>query len=334
MFDSNDIYIIAEIGGNHEGDFDKALELLHQAADAGADAVKYQIYTGDSLVNKNEDPDRVNHFNKFALSQIDYKKLASECKKRNVDFSASVWSGDLIKEFSNYLPFIKVGSGDLTAYPLLTQLARLNKPIILSTGLASLEEVKNAIEHLCNKNPLYKDPNMLALLQCTSMYPIPNSDANLSVITTFLNHFPYAVGYSDHTESTYAAELAVVLGASILEIHFTDDKQSKSFRDHLVSFDKKDLIELRKNITTIKELLGDGVKKPMKSEIDNNHLISFRRAIYPNRDIKKNQIVSEEDFVALRPNKGVSAELISKIIGKKAKKDIKKLEQMSVFDFE
>ena len=139
MFDNDDIYIIAEIGGNHEGNFDKALDLLHQAADAGAQAVKYQIYTGETLVNISQDPDRVKHFDKFALSESQYEELAIECQSRNVDFCASVWSENLIEKFSNYLPYIKVGSGDLTAYPILTKFAKINKPIILSTGLATID---------------------------------------------------------------------------------------------------------------------------------------------------------------------------------------------------
>jgi N,N'-diacetyllegionaminate synthase len=329
----DDIYIIAEIGGNHEGSYDKALDLLDQAAEAGAHAVKYQIYTGETLVNESEDPDRVKHFDKFALSESQYEQLAIECKKRNVDFCASVWSENLIEKFSNYMPYVKVGSGDLTAYPVLTKLAHLGKPIILSSGLAFIDEVKGAVEHLCSQNPIYKDTAMLSILQCTSMYPIPDEDANLSVITTFKNEFNYPIGYSDHTKSSYAAEVAVILGATILELHFTDNKESASFRDHLVSFDSNDLIELRKKIKLIKSLMGDGIKRPMKSEIENGHLTSFRRALYPARKILKNEVVSIEDFIALRPENGIPANKINDILGKKAVRDLSKLEQISLLDF-
>ena len=334
MFHKDNVYIIAEIGGNHEGDFDKALDLLHQAADAGAQAVKYQIYSGETLVNISEDPDRVKHFDKFALSETQYEELASECSSRNVDFCASIWSENLIEKFSNYLPYLKVGSGDLTAYPLLTKLSNLNKPIILSTGLANIDEVKDAINHICSVNPIYKEPDMLTILQCTSMYPIPNEDANLSVISTFKKEFNYPVGYSDHTNSTYAAEIAVALGASMLELHFTDDKESTSFRDHLVSFNSDDLIQLREKIQIIKDLKGDGIKRPMKSEIENGHLTSFRRALYPNRKISKNEFVSEDDFIALRPEHGLPASKIKEIIGKKAVRDLETYEQISLSDFE
>tara|TARA_B100001057_G_scaffold499631_1_gene611045 strand:+ start:67 stop:1071 length:1005 start_codon:yes stop_codon:yes gene_type:complete len=333
MFENDDIYIIAEIGGNHEGNFDKALDLLHQAASAGAQAVKYQIYTGETLVNISEDPDRVKHFDRFALSEAQYEELAIECQSLNVDFCASVWSENLIEKFSNYLPYIKVGSGDLTAYPILTKLAKINKPIILSTGLATSDEVNDAIKHICSVNKSYEKPEMLSILQCTSMYPIPDEDANLSVISTFKNKFKYPVGYSDHTNSTYAAEIAVALGASILELHFTDDKESTSFRDHLVSFNSNDLIKLRKKIKIIKDLMGDGIKRPMNSEIENGHLISFRRALYPIRDISKDEKVSEGDFAALRPENGMSASKINDIIGKKAKRDLKKYEPISISDF-
>ena len=333
MLNTKGVYIIAEIGGNHEGQFDKALELLDLAVDAGADAVKFQIYTGETLVNKCEAPSRVKHFDKFALTESEYEKLALQCKARNVDFCASVWSEHLIEKFAHYMPYLKVGSGDLTAYPILKKLARLSKPIVLSTGLATLEEVKNTIEYICEVNDIYKKPNMLAILQCTSMYPIPDTDANLSVISTFKNEFPYPIGYSDHTRSTYAAEIAVALGATILELHFTDNKDSTTFRDHLVSFNATDLVMLRKKINLIQNLLGDGIKRPMTSEIENDHLSSFRRALYPKRAIQKGEIVSEEDFIALRPAHGLSASYINNLNGKKAEKNLNELEVISSSDF-
>jgi N-acetylneuraminate synthase/N,N'-diacetyllegionaminate synthase len=333
MISNDDVYVIAEIGGNHEGNFEKALDLLHQAADAGAHAIKYQIYTGETLVNEVQDPARVKHFDRFALKDEQYEKLATECKSRNVDFCASIWSERSIEKFSHFLPYIKVGSGDLTAYPVLTKLAELNKPIILSTGLSNIEEIKASINHICKANSNYKNQNMLSILQCTSMYPIPNEDANLSVITSFKNEFHYPIGYSDHTSSTYAAEIAVALGASILEVHFTDTKESTSFRDHQVSFNSDDLKKLIKNINVIKKLLGDGIKRPMKSEIENGHLTSFRRAIYPIRNISKNETVTLNDFIALRPENGLPATEINNIIGKKANRDLSELESISISDF-
>ena len=327
------IYLIAEIGGNHEGDFDKAVELLHQAADAGADAVKFQIYTGDSLVNKIEDPARVKHFDRFALSEEQYVKLALECKSRDVDFCASVWSERLIKKFSDYMPFIKIGSGDLTAFPILKKLAKLNKPIILSTGLATMDEVESSIEYLCNVNSCYKKPDMLAILQCTSMYPIPDCDAHLSVITSLKKKFPYRIGYSDHTKSTYAVELAIALGSSILEVHFTDNKESSTFRDHQVSFTSNDLLELRLKINTIHELLGDGIKRPMLSEIKSGHLDSFRRALYPKHTIEMGHVVEEDDLTALRPAHGLGAENIMSVVGKSTTRRLSELQMISMDDF-
>jgi len=333
MFKDNQVYVIAEIGGNHEGNFDKAIELLHLAADAGADAIKYQIYTGETLVNELEDIERVKHFDKFALEESQYVELAKECESRDIDFCASIWSENLIEKFSNFMPFIKIGSGDLTAYPILSRISKTNKPIILSTGLSSMIEIQNAVKYICSINKNYEDPSMLSILQCTSMYPIPDSDANLSVISSLKKIFPYSIGYSDHTDSTYAAEIAVALGAKVLELHFTDNKESNTFRDHLVSFNSNDLLGLRSKINTILELLGDGEKRPMESEINNGHLKSFRRAIYPTRNIYKGEIVSEKDFIALRPNHGLSAEKIISIIGKKAKRDLNKLEKISISDF-
>ena len=255
------VYVIAEIGGNHEGNFEYAIELCLDAIKAGADAVKFQIYTGETLVNKKLDPDRVEHFNKFSLSSNQYQELASICQKNNVDFIASIWTEEDIEEFESRMPFFKVGSGDLTAYPILARIVKTKKPILLSTGLASIEEIQSTVDFIHRLDPIYQKKNMLGILQCTAMYPIPDTDANLSTITKFKTLFPNAlIGYSDHTVGTYAAEIAVALGAQILELHFTDQKENRSFRDHQVSFTSPEIVELKKRLQIISDLLGDGDK--------------------------------------------------------------------------
>lgn len=333
MLDESKVYIIAEIGGNHEGDFQRAMRLLHSAVKAGADAVKFQIYTGDTLVNRKEDPNRVRHFDRFALSEKQYIQLALECKTLGVDFLASVWSEQMIATYGAHMPFYKVGSGDLTAHPILKKIVEVRKPIILSTGLASLDEIRESVDYICSLDQVYESRYMLAILQCTSMYPIPDSDANISVVTALQKDFDYVIGYSDHTTTTNAAEIAVALGASILEVHFTDNKHSTTFRDHLVSFDADDLKNLRDNVDRVKDLLGDGRKRPMRSEIENGHLVSFRRALYPARDIRKGEIIGETDLIALRPANGVAANRIGELLGKSAARDFKRFDVLSITDF-
>jgi len=163
-------FLIAEIGGNHEGDFGYATELAKQACDSGVDAVKFQIYTGDSLVSKVEDPIRNAHFKRFELSKKEYVSLAELCFDKKVIFAASVWDIDAFDWIDPYMKFYKIGSGDLTAYPVIRKIVGFKKPIILSTGLSTLDEVKATVQFIQSIDPRYLSPENLAVLQCTSMY--------------------------------------------------------------------------------------------------------------------------------------------------------------------
>lgn len=333
IMDNYEIYIIAEIGGNHEGDFEKARSLMKQAIDSGADSVKFQVYSGSSLVNIKEDPDRVNHFNKFAFQDEEYVALAKECRKLGADFSASIWDEEHVELLNEYLTFYKIGSGDLTAYPLLKAIIKKRKPIILSTGLSTLKEIDETVEYICSVDSLYRQRNMLSILQCTSMYPIPDSDANLRVIRTLQDIYSYNIGYSDHTIGGTAVAVAVALGAKIIEVHFTDSRKGKEFRDHKVSFTPDEVKQIRKKVTTIHTLLGDGIKRPMESEIENGHVLSFRRALYPKRNIAVGECVQDDDFIALRPQHGVAANQMGIITGKVAKRNIEELSVITIDDF-
>jgi len=321
-------FLIAEIGGNHEGDFEYAQKLTQLACESGADAVKFQIYTGDSLVSKVEDLDRNKHFDKFVLEPDQYIELANQCDNKNTLFTASVWDSSAFEWIDPYMPFYKIGSGDLTAYPILDLVSSYGKPIILSTGLSTMEEVEKSVKYIQTKNDSYKDSNNFGLLQCTSMYPIPNEDANLNVMLEYKNKFNIAVGYSDHTIGATAVETAVAMGAQIIEFHFTDTREEKSFRDHQVSFTKEEVIQLIKKIKLIKSLKGDGVKKPLKSEIEADHVTSFRRGLYFARDMKKGEKIEKRDIVSLRPNHGIAANEFYGVIGKVVMKNCKEFEKV------
>ena len=190
----NGPFLIAEIGGNHEGNFTYAQELIQLACESGVDAVKLQIYTGDSLVNSIEDKVRNEHFKKFELKIDEYIELAKQCEKNNIMFSASVWDPSAFKWINPFISFYKVGSGDLTAYPIIEKIISYKKPILLSTGLSTIEEVEDTINFMRSKDSIYKTKNYLALLQCTSMYPIPAEDANLNVINDYKNRFNLLAG--------------------------------------------------------------------------------------------------------------------------------------------
>jgi len=310
------VYLIAEIGGNHEGDFEYATELTALACSSGVDAVKFQIYTGDSLVSPVEDFDRNHHFKRFELTPDQHISLARQCKKEGVSYLASVWNPEVIKWIDPWLEFYKIGSGDLTAWPMIQAISAIGKPIVLSTGLASLGEIIETVEYLQSMNKMYKDPKNLALLQCTSMYPIADSDVNLRVMDTMRHEFGVAVGYSDHTVGTMAVETAVAMGAEIIEMHFTDDRSGKNFRDHQVSFTKDEIIQLIAKIKKIKTLQGTGNKQPLPVEIDAGHVKSFRRAVYPARALPEGTILSKDDLTILRPNIGIDARMFESLLGR------------------
>jgi N,N'-diacetyllegionaminate synthase len=326
--------LIAEIGGNHEGDFLYANDLLDLALDSQADAIKFQIYFPDTLVNKSESPDRWEHFKKFTFSPMQHIELAEKCKAGGKEYLASVWDIDALDWIDPYLSYYKIGSGDLTAYPILEKVVEKGKPIILSTGLSTFSEVEESVRFIQGLDHRYEDRNMLAVLQCSSMYPIPEVEANLNVIGTLGRELNISVGYSDHTEDMEALYLAAVVGADVLEFHFTDTKQGKTFRDHKVSLTKDDVSQLVGRIRRAHEIFGSGVKEPTASELENKHPISFRRAIYPVRDIIKGEVMRDVDLTALRPNRGVDARYTYRIIGKRAKKNIGLLDVLDEDMFE
>lgn len=325
--------LIAEIGGNHEGDFEYAKKLTQLAIESDADVIKFQMYSGDTLVNPIEDPSRHKHFQRFELSREQYIELAQKVTKAGKKFMASVWDAEMIDWVDSFMPIYKVGSGDLLAWSLLGALATRGKPIILSTGLATEREVLETVEFLRSQNEIYFDPNFLAILQCTSMYPIPFGDANLAAMSSLRDLTNATVGYSDHTEGAVALKVATAMGAKVLEFHFTDDRSGKEFRDHKVSLTKEEVLDLIEHIKDIDLLSGDPVKRPALIEEENGHVDSFRRAIYPARDLVEGHIVTEDDFVSLRPCHGVSSHKIYELCGKRLTRAVCKFEKLSLDDF-
>ncbi len=309
--------LIAEIGGNHEGNFNYAKKLVNLAISTGVDVIKLQIYQGSSLVSPVESIDRYKHFNNFELSKNQHIHLAKICKKAGVDYLASVWDLEMLKWIDKYLKYYKIGSGDLTAYPIIENLTKREKPIILSTGLSNLREIKDAIEFIQKQNKIYKKKSHLAILQCTSSYPTLDAEVNLNVIKTIKKVTKLTVGYSHHNKGDLALLAAYLTGAEILEFHFTDSRKNKTFRDHKISLTPQETKILIKKIKKINKLLGDKDKKPTDSEIKSKNIITFRRAVYSKKDLKKDEKIKKEDLIFLRPNHGIDARDYRKILGKK-----------------
>jgi N,N'-diacetyllegionaminate synthase len=320
--EKNPIFFIAEIGGNHEGNFEYAKLLTRLALNSGADAVKFQFYTGDTLVSKLEGPKRNAHFKKFELSNQQNINLIEIVTEGGAIPMASVWCAEMFQWANPYLPFHKVGSGDLTCFPMLALLAMTNKPIILSTGLSSLTDVENAVSFIEKCNPNYISKRKLALLQCTSAYPTPDHDANLDAMLTLDKEFGLPVGYSDHTLGSDVIEAAVALGAQIIEKHFTDTRNGKTFRDHLIALTRDEVQETLSKMLRISRFKGDGIKKLTVSEKRAGHDISFRRGIYFSRDMKIGEKICNEDLKVLRPMHGVCASKYYDIIGKTITRDV------------
>jgi sialic acid synthase SpsE/spore coat polysaccharide biosynthesis protein SpsF (cytidylyltransferase family) len=325
---ANRCILIAEIGGNHEGNFDYAKYLCSEAIRSGADCIKFQIYAGDTLVNGKVDPNRNKHFKKFELTKEEHLELAEMCKQSGRLYTASVWDNTALDWIDPYLDFYKVGSGDLTAWPLIKELALRGKPIVISTGLATQEEVAQTVEFIRRINKKYEERAMICVLQCTSMYPIPIREANVNCMDEFRKLLDCSVGYSDHTIGREALKVAVAKGAEIVEFHFTDSREGKEFRDHAVSLTCEEVKALKEEIDLILDICGDRVKQPQPSEIKSGHIQSFRRGIYSQEVIEQGKKIERNNLVYLRPLKGTDPRDAEHLIGRHAKMQIDTLDPM------
>ena len=324
--------LIAEIGGNHEGDFNYAKKLLKLAVLSKVDVIKYQIYQGETLVNKKISPKRYKHFKNFELSKKQHLYLADQCKERGIKYLSSVWNKDDLKWISKKMDFFKIGSGDLTAYDQIFETCKYKKPLLLSTGLSTLDEIKETIKFIKSTNSFYKKKENLAILQCTSDYPAKTSELNLNVIKTLIK-LGHPVGYSHHNIETYPLEIAYILGSRILEFHFTDTRKNKRFRDHRISLTPDMVRDIVNKIKLINLIKGSSEKKPTNGEIESGNISSFRRGLFLNKDLKKNNKLNIKDLITLRPEKGISSKNFYNLINKKLKKDIKKLNIIRLKDF-
>lgn len=328
-------FIIAEIGGNHEGNFEYAKKLLLDAAKTGCHAIKYQVYEGDKIVSKVEGADRNKHFKKFELSNEQYKELINMAEENNMLFCASFWDPEAVDYFDPFVKFHKIGGGDFTNLPIIEQIAKKNKPILLSTAMSNLEEIKETVAFIDKVNPDLRKNNKIALLQCVAMYGDPKDEyANLLSIKVLQDTFPdIEIGYSDHTKGTYACELAIAMGSSIIEKHFTDNKDQE-FRDHHLSANPEEMKYLVQKSKQIKILHGKNEKKPIDTVEDKERIKQFRRAVYLKQDIPAGTILTKENLTTLRPNVGIDARKYYDVLGKRLKKDKKAFEVVYEGDLE
>jgi N-acetylneuraminate synthase/N,N'-diacetyllegionaminate synthase len=324
--------LIAEIGGNHEGSIERAFELARLAAGAGADAVKFQTYWADSLVNPKLAPDRHAHFRRFELTHEQWRDLAAHVQSLGAEFMTSLWDPGAVEEFAPLVPAWKIGSGDLTNVQLLARFLETGKPLIISTAMADLDDVDAAVEFVRERAPALLEARKVALLQCTAMYDTPRAeDVDLGVMETYRERYGVPVGYSDHELGLRAAVTAAAMGAQILEFHFTDDK-SREFRDHKLSLTEDELRELRAYADAIPVLRGRSTKEVKQQERENRR--TFRRAVYPTRDLAAGHLLTEQDLVALRPNEGLDAARYFELVGARLARDVTALAPLSEDDLD
>ena len=314
--------IIAEAGVNHNGSLTTAKQLIDAASIAGADFIKFQTFKAESLVTSTADkadyqkrsgqPDQSQYemLKQLELDRSNHEALADYCKNKPAKFVSSAFdidSIDLLAELN--IPFFKIPSGEITNLNYLRHVGSLNKPIVMSTGIATLDEVKAALNILFDCGIQRDD---ITVLHCNTEYPTPMCDVNLKAMTTIRDELGVSVGYSDHSVGIEVPIAAVALGATIIEKHFTLDRNLPG-PDHIASLEPVELTSMVRAIRNIELALGDGVKAPRPSELKNIHMV--RKSIVASRNIQAGDIFTEENITAKRPGYGLSPMQWDDVIG-------------------
>jgi N-acetylneuraminate synthase len=353
--DKSKVYIIAEVGVNHNGDVNMAKELIDVAKSAGADAVKFQTYVAEHVVlpytdkafyqRKEKSESQLEMLKNLELSKEEQLEIKEYAVKNKIEFISSPFdleSLNFLVEVLN-IPIIKIASGEITNAPLLLKAAMSGKKLIISTGMSTLGEIENALGVVAFGYKKYSNAIVfsksdfkkayhseegqklleenVALLHCTSSYPPPFNEINLKAIKTLKKCFRVSAGYSDHTEGTAVAVAAVALGAKIIEKHITLDKNLLG-PDHKISLEPHELCRMVKEIRQVEGAIGESYKKPAMSEEENIRLM--RKSIVAARDIKKGEFFMHENLMMKRPQNGISPMKLWEITGRRATRDYKK----------
>lgn len=319
------VYIIAEAGVNHNGSFELACKLVDAAKAAGADCIKFQTFKSQNLVSHTAqkaeyqkdatgEGSQIDMLKKLELSYGEFLMLKEYCEKQGICFLSTPFDFESIEFLKSIdMPFWKIPSGEITNYPYLVALAKTEKPIVMSTGMCELEEIEAAIHAL--KDHGTKD---IRLLHCNTEYPTPFEDVNLRAMKTMKEYFDLEVGYSDHTEGIEVPVAAVALGATIIEKHFTLDRNMEG-PDHKASLEPNELKAMVESIRRIEKALGNGDKTPSKSEKKN--ITIARKSIVAKKNIRIGEILTEENLTVKRPGNGISPMEWNKVVGTKAVRD-------------
>lgn len=328
----NKVFIIAEAGVNHNGSLMLAKRLVDAAKRSGADAIKFQTFKTENIVTRNAPQaayqkkqysykTQFDMLKSLELSKAQFKELFFYCKKQNIMFLSTPFDYESAR-FLNKLgvSYFKISSGDITNIPLLRKIAGYKKPVILSTGMSTLEEVKEAVKAIYSKNN-----EKLILLHCTSNYPVKYKDVNLGAMDTLRKTFNVPVGYSDHTLGIEVAVAAVALGASVIEKHFTLDKQMEG-PDHSASLEPHEFRFMVKSIRNIQTAIGSSVKKAQASETDTKSIA--RKSVVAANDIPRFAKITRKMLTVKRPGTGIEPKYLNEVVNSITKIKIKKDETL------
>jgi N,N'-diacetyllegionaminate synthase len=324
-------FIIAEIGMNHNGDINLAKKIIKAAKDAGADAAKFQIFTAEKLVTKeaetygNEDGHLPKYqqemYKKYEFSREKWREIKNYCDNIGIIFFASVWdegNADLLEELGTSV--FKISGMEITNFPLLEYIAKKKLPIILSTGMSTIKEVKEGLDVIKKFN------DQLILLHCIQAYPAKAEDANLLSMVSLREKFGFPIGFSDHTPDILTDTMAVALGANVLEKHFTIDKKLPGV-DHHLSFDPAQMKKMVKEVRLVEKMLGS--REKIVTESEKEARMMARKSVVANTIIPKGTIINKDMLAIKRPGTGLAPKEIYNIVGKKALKNIKEDELLS-----
>ena len=324
----NPCFIIAEAGVNHNGDIKLAHELIDEATEAGSDAIKFQSFIAEDVVTleaqkadyqietTGKNDGQFAMLKKLELSGEQQAELKAHCDKVNILYLCTPYeekSADLLESIG--VAAYKIASTDTSNIPFLRYLARKDIPVILSTGMSTLGEVEESVNELKLQGLVGK----IIILQCTSEYPAPLKDINLRAMKTMELAFGCPVGFSDHTQGIGASPWAVAAGACIIEKHFTLDRNMKG-PDHRASIEPNELRELVETIRNVEAALGDGIKRPMPSEIANKP--RMQKSLVATRSLAAGETVREADLTCKRPGSGLPPKWIDRVVGKKVSREI------------
>jgi len=327
MIKENGTFIIAEAGVNHNGDINLAYKLIDKAVEAGVDAIKFQTFKVEKLVSKTtkmadyqkkntgDNTSQYGMLKKLELTYKDFENLKRYCDEKGIIFLSSPFDRESIDFLEKLVPYYKVPSGEIVNFPYLKHIASKRKPIIMSTGMATLGEIEKALNAIYSVNPSAE----VYLLHCTTNYPTPYEEVNLKAMLTLKEAFKLPVGYSDHTLGIEVPIAAVAMGATIIEKHFTLDKNLPG-PDHKASLEPEELKKMVQAIRNIEKALGDGIKGPSKSEEKIKEVV--RKRIVAAKKLNIGEEITIDKVSIKRVERGIKPEFLEIILGKKLIKSV------------